>query len=233
VTAATKIIRGALDLLGIRGAGQNVDGTVATDMLSLLNTLLDAMMLGPTFAYAQTETVVSLPANTASLTIGAGQQINIARPERIETSSFVRISNIDYPLEPVDRDTYNSIVMKTLSGPWPVVCFWDGGNPIGNVYFWPQGACSVHLVTSTPVGNFADLTTEYSLPVGYERMFMYSLAEEAAPSFEVQPSQRVVQIAQASRRMVKRNNLTVPQLKIPRVVGEDGRYVLADFIAGL
>jgi hypothetical protein len=233
VTTATKIIRGALDLLGIRGAGQNVDGTVATDMLSLLNTLLDAMQLGPTFAYANTETVFSLPANTISRTIGPGQQINIARPSRIETSSFIRVANIDYPLESVDQDTYNEIVMKTLSGTWPVVCFWDGGNPLGNVFFWPQGACSVHLVTSNAVGNFADLTTDYSLPIGYERMFMYALAEEAAPSFEVQPSARVVQIAQASRRMVKRNNLTVPQLKIPRLIGEDGRYVLADFIAGL
>lgn len=232
MTTATKIIRGALDALGLRGAGQNVSGVDAEHCLRRLNTLLDAMNLGPTFSYTDVETVVSLPANTSSLTIGLAQQINIARPSRIESSSFIRVGTIDYPLEIVDRDAYNDIVLKTLSGPWPLVCFWDGGNPLGRIYFWPQGACSVHLVTSAAVGNFADLTTDYALPNGYERMFIYSLAEEVAPDFEVQPSASVVKIAQSSRRMVQRNNLTVPQLNIPQVVGPDGRYVLADFIAG-
>ncbi len=234
MTTAIKIIRGALDQLGLRGAGQNVSGTIAGEMLDTLNTMTNGMNLGPTFAYRDVETVVALAANTPYLTIGPAQQIAIARPNRIENSSFIRVGTIDYPLLPVDTASYNQIVMKTMNGPWPVVCYWDEGNPLGRVYFWPQGLCEVHLVTRLATGNFADLTTDYLLPDGYERMFIFSLAEEAAPALEVQPSPGVIRIAQAARRAVQRNNLTVPQLYVPCITDtNDGRYVLADFIAGL
>lgn len=234
MTTAIKIIRGALDALGLRGAGQNVRGIDAEHCLNRLNTMIDAMNLGPTFAYSQTTTVVAVTGSTVSLTIGPAQQIDIARPNRIEGSSFVRVGTVDYPLTPVDRETYNAIQLKTLGSAWPVVCFWDGGNPLGNVYLWPQGVASVHLVTSVAVGNFANLTTDYALPNGYERMFIYSLAEEVAPDFETQPSASVVKIAQASRRIVKRNNLTVPQMNIPRGLDQNnGRFASAEIIAGL
>lgn len=220
--------------LGLLGAGQNVRGIDAKDCLSRLNTMLDAMNLGPTFAYSQVETIIPITGSTVSLTIGPGQQIDIARPNRIESSSFVRVGTVDYPVTPVDRDTYDAIQLKMLGSAWPVVCFWDGGNPLGNVFLWPQGVASLHLVTSVAVGNFANLTTEYALPSGYERMFIYSLAEEIAPDFEVQPSASVVKIAQASRRIVKRNNLTVPQMNIPQSLDQNsGRFASAEVIAGL
>lgn len=233
MTTATKIIRGALDQLGVRGAGQNVDGTLATELLGILTTMVDAMNLGPTFSYTDVETVVSLPANVSSLTIGPAMQINIQRPARIETSSFIRVGTLDYPLVPIDHETYNDIVLKVMNGPWPEVCYWDGGNPTGNLYFWPQGACSVHLVTSAQVANFADLTTDYALPNGYERMFIFSLAEEAAATLETQVPPQVMKIAQSARRAVRRNNLTVPQLAIPQITDCGKRYILTDFIAGL
>lgn len=231
-TTAIRIIRGALDALSLRGAGQAVNGTIAADLLATLNTMLNGMNLGPTFAYQDIETISPLAANTPYLTIGPGLDLDIARPNRIEGSSFIRVGKIDYPLMPVDTDTFNSIVMKTLNGPWPVVCYWDGASPNGTVSFWPQGACEVHLITRLATGHFADLTTEYALPDGYERMFIFSLAEEAAPSLEVQVPASVTRIAQGARRAVQRNNLTIPQLDIPRISGPDGRYVLADFIAG-
>jgi hypothetical protein len=234
MTNATKIIHNALDSLGLRGTGQRVEGAVLTHCLARLNTMLEAMNLGPTFAYTQTTTVVPVTSASMSLSIGPGQDIDIARPDRIEGSSFVRVGTVDYPLTPVDRDTYNSIQLKTLGSAWPSVCFWDGGNPLGNVFLWPQGTAVVHLVTSTAVGHFADLTTEYALPNGYERMFSFSLAEEVAPDFQAEVPASVTRIAQASRRIVKRNNLTVPQMNIPRTLDQDnGRYASAEIIAGL
>jgi len=234
MTTAIKIIRNALDCLGLRGAGQNVSGNDAAHCLDRLNTMLNAWNLGPTFAFTQTTTVVTVTSATTSLTIGPAQQINVPRPDRIEMSSFVRVGTVDYPLTPVDRDTYNSIQLKTLGSAWPSVCFWDGGNPLGNVYLWPQGDAEVHIVTSTAVGNFADLTTDYLLPNGYERMFGYSLAEEIAPDFEVQVPPSVVRIAQGARRAVKRNNLTIPQMNMPRALDQDnGRFASAEVIAGL
>lgn len=233
-TTGGKIIRGALDKLGLRGAGQKVDGTVEIDMLGTLNTLIASLNLGPTFAWAQTETIIPLLAATKSLTIGPGQQIDIDRPDRIEDSCFVRVGTVDYPCRPVDRDTYNAIQLKTLGSAWPVVLFWDAGNPLGNIYLWPQGPAALHLVTSMQVSQFADVTTEYDLPNGYERLLIYTLAEESAPEFQVQVPASVARIAGAARRMVKRNNLDVPQMDIPRTLDEDsGRFASAEVIAGL
>jgi hypothetical protein len=233
MTTASKIIRGALDALSLRGAGQAVDGTVAADLLSTLNTMIDGMNLAPTFAYSATETIVQVPASTSSLTIGPGMQIDIPRPDRIESSSFSRVSTIDYPLQPVDRDTYNSIFQKTIGTSWPTVCFFDGGNPTGNLFLWPQAQVELHLVTSLNVAQFADLTTDYVLPRGYERLFIFALAEECAPGFEVVVPASVAKIAAAGRRMVKRMNLNVPQLSVDLPSNARGWYSKAAFLGGL
>lgn len=233
-TTATKIIRGAMSALGLRGASQRVSGNDAEHCLERLNVMLNAMNLGGTFAFEQTTSVVAVTGSTVSLTIGPAQQIDIPRPTRIEDSSFVRVGAVDYPLTPVDLDTYNAIQLKTLGSAWPVVCYWDGGNPLGTVKLWPQGVAEVHLVTMKAVGNFADLTTEYSLPDGYERMFTYSLAEEIAPDYETEVPASVTRIARGARMVVQRNNLTVPQMNIPRGLEQDsGRFASAEVIAGL
>lgn len=54
-----------------------------------------------------------------SYTVGAGQSINITRPDRIE-AAFVRLVNgtqaVDYPLDLLgSREDYNKIALKGLS----------------------------------------------------------------------------------------------------------------------
>lgn len=217
MTTATKIIRQALDALSLRGAGQNVDGTVLSDCFQSLNVLIDGLNLGPTFAYTETETVFQLPTNTISLTIGPGMQINIPRPTRIEDGSFVRVSGNDYPLEVIDRAEYNSIMQKTQGGSWPSFAFYDAGNPTGNLFFWQSGACEIHIVTRASMGVFADVTTDYVLPTGLERLLWSSLAEEIAPSFEAVVPVSVAKIASVARRMYRRMNVQVPQLVLPDI----------------
>ena len=184
-------------------------------MADKLNVMLDSWNLSPDFAFTDLETVYALPSATQSLTIGPLMQINIPRPDRIELGSFVRVSGNDYPLEVIDRTTYNNIMQKDQGGSGPSVVFFDGGNPTGKLYFWQTGACELHLVTRVSAGSFADLTTDYQLPAGYARAFQFSLSEEIGPAFETAVPDSVARIAAGARRVVKRANLSVPQLGIP------------------
>jgi len=232
VTTATKIIRGAMSALGLRGASQRVGGGDLEHCLERLNTMIDGWNLGPTFAFNDLETVFALPA-VSSVTIGPGMQIDIPRPTRIEISSFTRVATIDHPLDVIDRETYNSIFQKTIGTAWPVACFFDGGNPTANLFFWPQAQCELHLVTRLSAGNFANVTTDYQLPAGYERAFIFSLAEEIAPDYETAVPDSVARRAAGARRMVKRANLTVPQLDVPLPTQQRGWYTKAEFLGGL
>lgn len=231
MTTAGKIIRQALDGLGLRGAGQKVDGTVEKDILDKLNVMLDGMNLGPTFAYTDLETVYALPAATISVTIGPGMQINIPRPVRIEDSSYVLVSGNSYPLEVIDRAEYNLIMQKDQGGSWPSRVFFDGGNPTGKLYFWQTGACEIHLITRAAVASFADATTDYVLPTGLERMLWSSLSEEIAPDFQVTVPDATAKIAASARRMFRRSNLAVPQMAIPDICS-GGQNLLEGNILG-
>lgn len=232
LTTAGKIISQALDGLGLRGAGQTVDGTVEKDVFYRLNVMVDGMNLGPTFAYTQLETVFNLPAATVSVTIGPGMTVNIPRPTRIEESSFVRVSGNDYPLTPVSREEYNGIMQKGQGGSWPSRVFYDAGNPTGNLYFWQTGLCEVHLVTRVAVASFADVTSQYTLPTGLERMLWSSLAEEIAPDFQVPVPDSVARIASAARRMFRRVNVQVPQLDIPDIASGGNNLLEGNILGG-
>lgn len=216
MTTALQIIEAAMGKINVLAVGETVSAEDADLCLDRLNTLRDSLLLEPTFQYKNTETSFTLPAATTSRTIGASQQINVARPVKIEIGSFTRIDSIDYPLEPVSQAEYNDISQKSLAGYAPEVCFFDGGSPTGNVYFWPPTTASVevHLVTMTAVTPFADLDTDYDLPPGYRRYFEYGLAVEIAPDFRVAVNPMIAGAASNAKRAIMRMNRKVPQLKL-------------------
>lgn len=228
LTTAAKIVEGALDKISRRSAGQQVDGGDLAHCLGLLNDLCDELNLGPSFAYAHTTTVVTVGAGVSSLTIGPGLQVNVDRPTRIETSSFVRVGTQDTPLEVLDLAGYNALPLKAQGGSWPIGIYYDAAIPTARVFLWPQGACELHLVTRASVGSFADATTEYTLPAGYKSLLVHTLAERAAPDFEATVSAELARAAASLRRSVKRINLRVPQLSL----GGDPYSVEAAFFGG-
>lgn len=77
----------------------------------------------------------------------------------------------------------------------------------------------LNLPVQKRLDAFAALTTEYTLPPGYERALVFTLAEEVAADYEREIPPTVARNAAAARRILKRANFKVPQL----VVGEDDR----------
>lgn len=107
---------------------------------------------------------MSFPATGAqSYTVGAGQSINITRPDRIE-AAFVRLVNgpqaVDYPLDVLgSREDYNKIALKGLST-FPQIAFYDAAYPYGNLYIWPAptNQYTIHISVKTQLSSFASLT---------------------------------------------------------------------------
>lgn len=213
-TTALTIITGVLQELGVAELGQSIDSSASSLCLLALNVLADAWLTEPNYAYSATKVSAALAANTPYLTIGASQSLNCARPVRLEEGCYITSGGVDYPLEPMTEAQYNAVELKSLNGPWPASYWYDRASPTGKVYFWPEGACTVNLVVQVQVSQFAALTTAYTLPPGYERALKFTLMEEVAGSFSRTVTPLQMRNAKQARRVIKRANLVVPQLRV-------------------
>jgi hypothetical protein len=217
MTTAIKIINQALGLLGIRSGADPVSGEDAAIARERLNTLLDAWRLESLYTYATQTVTATLPANTATLDIGPTGDYEInPRPVRIESGRYSS-DGIDYPIESITQAEYERIEVKATAAN-PCKLFYNPTLPDGIVYFYPVAVADVEvsLVLQIPLESFADLTTDYELAPGYEKALVYTLAEECGPDFERDVPPTVTRNAKNARRMVKRTNHVVPQLRFER-----------------
>ena len=229
-TTALQLIEASMAKIKKLAVGDVVSAEDADLCLDRLNSLMTSLESEGMFNYTTTNTVVTLPANSTSRTIGPLMQIPMIRPVKILRGSFARYQNYDYPIEPVSEQEYNEILIKSdTTAVAPCICFFDGGTPTGIVYFWPapENDVQLHLVTPAPGGEATSTTTTYDFPPGYRRMVENNLAIEISPDFNVEPSRMLLSMAASSKRMLKRTNGRVPQL-ITEPVEYDRMNILYD-----
>lgn len=220
---ARSTITGAMKLLGVISPVEALAPEDAADGLIMLNNIIDAWNLESLFIYTVNETVVTFAG--ASATIGPAMTINVTRPVSID-SAFYRKSGIDYPLRVIDAAEYNSIGQKTLSSEYPEVIYYDGNSPTGTVYVWPvPSSTAYHIQLASQLSEFATLDTVYTLPQGYRKALMYTLAPELAPMFKRNVPPSVEKIGINVRRVLKRANTTTQAMTmlIPSNSANGGR----------
>lgn len=216
-TTALTLITSAMSKINKLQAGEVPSAEDSAVCIERLNAMMTSLESEGMFNYTTTKTIATLPASTTSRTIGPAMQIPMTRPVKILSGSFSRVSNIDYELEPISEAEYNQISLKSSIGSVaPAVCFYDGGLPTGNIYFWPTASTSVelHLITPAPQGVAVTTSTTFDFPPGYQRMIENNLAIEVAPDFNTSPSPMLVAMASSSKRMLKRANMRIPQLYV-------------------
>ena len=214
MTTANTLIADALGSLGVIGSAGTLGGSDALTGLRVLNRMLDAWRLQPHMATHAAWVTFSLPSGTSTRTIGPTGQVVTARPSSIEVGGFSRIGGVDQPLSVITRDQYANAQLKTQAGGWPCCVYYEAASPNGTLYFWPLAAATIYLPVRTHLDNFADLTTEVTLPAGYEAAIVPSLAVKLAPYFERQVPATVVMESAAARSAIKRTNASVPELDI-------------------
>lgn len=212
MTTATQIISQALGILGVRPPGQAL-GNEAGDCLERLNMMIDGWRVERLYATAGIRVSATLNGSTAAATVGpTGTFVITPRPVAILEGSFYTIGVVDYPIRPVGLEEFNEIPIKGTASLGPSICYYQAGDPLGTVYFYPLLSSSslVTLVCDAHLADFANLTTDYDLGPGVKRALVYSFAEDMASDFEVEF--RGGKVAMSARRGLKRSHHGIPQL---------------------
>lgn len=174
-------------LVQVVGADQNPTAQEAADGLYALNSMLDAWSTERLMVYQIQQTTHSWTASAASKTIGSGGDFNTARPIRIEPKGnfFRDPSNLDYQVGVYPRSDYDAIVQKSAGGSIPEFLFFDDGFPTRTLYAYPVPSQTMTLYLSTwkALQQFTALSTEISLPPGYQAAIEYNLGVWIAPEF--------------------------------------------------
>ena len=184
LVSADTIIRSSLRRIGTIDAIETPSAEQVAVSLDALNDILDAIKNEPFASSNNTEITVTLPAMTASLTIGPGQQIDTPRPVRIE-SAFARLGNLDQVIEPVEKADYDQILIKGLGASWPEMLWYDGNLPTGAVWFWPlpSAPVEIHLTILSQLQPFGDSTEKQELRPGVKQWLEFKLALDLCDLF--------------------------------------------------
>lgn len=214
--SATDIITRSLRLLGVVGA---VDTPEAEDLAVgkiALDDFVDSLGLERASIFTVGRHVYPLTGGVASYTIGIGGNFNQARPVWIDNASIrpdrTATPVLELPIgRPLNIAEWQAVPDKASTGEWPTAFYydyaWSAG--LGNLTVLPiptSGLCDIVLYTPTAASAFADLTTVYTMPPGWSRMYRYNLAVELADDFGKTPSPRVERIAIQSLAAIKRAN---------------------------
>lgn len=151
--------------------------------------------------------------NTSQTVGSVAMQTYYQRPLRIN-SAFVRVSNLDFPVLPLNIENYELIGLKTLQGAWPKYLYYQPSIPLGNITVWPvPGQGELHMFCETVLQPFVTLDDVVSLPQGYNMFLRWNLAELLIPEYgdiDQNNVQLIMKHAATSRAWIKRTNMQPP-----------------------
>lgn len=232
---ALDLIQSSMRLIGALESGETATAAEATDALAVLNDLIENWNTENLTVYSTTNQVFSLVAGQAAYTLGPTGNWNGFRPLAIE-SAYVKFQGIDYPLQLVDDDTYNSISLKTQGSPIPLWLWFNPSFPLASVVLWPVPADSSVTITMTcnlQFSQLANTAASISLPPGYTKAMRYALALELAPEYGIALRPEVIQLAQDAKADVKRINKGAPLLAFDSMLSDRPGSALGNFLGGL
>lgn len=215
MATAQSLMDRALRALGALRTGQSAAGNQQTECLGMLNALIDRCSVDRLSIPQILQTTETLVAGTVSYSVGAGQDIDIARPFDIEQTSFIRHNDTDYPLVKISRQEYQDIADKTSQG-LPAYIFYDDRHPTAYIYLYPvpDQAYELRLDHLSPITSYASAETDKSLPPAAESFLWTQLAVDLWPLY---PNTEVLAMinraADNARRPYAQTNVRVPILR--------------------
>lgn len=221
MTTAVDLLTLALKDIGALGIGQSIGPDDTADGLATLNMMLGEWQSERLSVYHLVDTAIQ-STGSQSYTIGTGGNFNIQRPVRIETC-FARLnagsaSAIDYPVTLLNsREDYSRIALKGLTS-FPEYAYYDPANPLGNLIFYPipDSTFQLHILTMEVLPQFAAPGTVITLPPQYLSAIRFNLGPYIAPSYQIEPLPSLVRRAANAKRVIKRMNLQIEAMRMPR-----------------
>lgn len=234
ITALDLITR-AYKILGDADPGQPLTSDQSDTGLEALNAMLDSFSIQRLMIYEIRQEQLTWTANTASMTIGSGADLDTHRPDRVEVGTYFQdANNIAYPVDIIrNRSVYDNIFDKTVTSSYPEVLFYETSSTWGTLYVYPKPTSSLSLFLNSwqPLQIFDNLTEVHILPAGYRRMIPFNLAKEISAEAGLPIPPLALQIANDSKAAIKRNNNLpiLSQTETAFVLNGRGR---SDIVAG-
>lgn len=206
ITASTLITR-SLIKARIFSPYETIPGDIFTRCLSELNDLLESLSIDRNVVVGDSERSFPLTSGTENYTYGSGGDFDSAQPVVIKDESFVRQGDTDYPVKIISTAEYREIKSKGSTG-IPKYMAYEVGSSLTTVYLYPTptSGLTLHMKVTEPVTSFADLTTEYTLQTGGNRMLIHNFAVELCGSFGKSVTKELASSAWESLQLIKSQN---------------------------
>jgi hypothetical protein len=231
------VITASLQDLGLISASETPTADDSQLALDRVNDWIDGLATQGLTVYQSSRTTWTIVSGTSSYTVGTTGAVTCTRP--IAPTDILNIGYEDTSLsptqefllpDPLTEDAYAALTPKTLTATYPQYFYYNPtfASSLGTLIPWPIPTSSTLLgviYTPTPVTEFSALTDTILLPPGYRRFYRTSLAIELAPSFAVQPSPTLQQLAHQAAVDVKRSNLRLNDLSLNDVAWIGGAPV--------
>lgn len=212
-------INGALRLIGQLAEGEVPSADTANDALTAFNQMLDSWSTERLAVFSTIDQVFTWPAGSSVQALGpTGTFVGIRPITLLDSTYFTDLgTSITYPVSVVTEADYNSITLKSSSGPYPQIIYPKPTVPDMQltVYPVPTQALEWHFSSVAPLSQATELAAELIVPPGYLRAFRYNLACEIATEFGTEPPPNVARIAMVSKRDIKRINNPSDVLQMP------------------
>jgi hypothetical protein len=203
-------INRALRLLGVLAEGESPSAAVSQDALVALNQMIDSWNTERLSVFSTQDQTFLWPTSTISRTLGPTGDFVGNRPILIDDATYFRdpSTNVSFGVKIINQQQYDGIAVKTVTSTYPQVLWINMTYPNIEMYIYPVPTRLLewHFISVQELTQPATLATEFALPPGYLRAFVYNLAMELAPEFGVEPSRQVQRIAMTSKRNIKRIN---------------------------
>jgi len=231
------LVTGSLRALGVVDPGEAVDANQAAAALQVLNEMLEAWNLESLMIYTVSQATYSLTANKRDYALGptaTSPDWTATRPVKVKAAGLL-VGTLEYPLELLEDQEWESISLKSLSTSLPRAIYNRGDWPNTTISVWPVPATAYQIViySQQNLTGFASLDDTVSLPPGYSKALRTNLSVELASEYGIQPSPVLMKIAQESKAAVKRRNSTPPLLRVDQAMLGGPRFGnISDFLGG-
>ncbi len=205
--SAYALITGAMRLLGAIATGETPTAQEANDGLNTLNDLLETWSLESLSVWGVDNQTFTSVANQGLYTIGPLGNFATVRPVRV-SGAYSTLLGVDFPIELIGEDEYNSISLKTQGQSYPEKLCYINSSPLGILKFWPVPAQAMPIVLMLDqlLTQIPTLQTVIGFPPGYYIAMKHALAIMLAPDYGISPSAVITQIAQGAKANLKRAN---------------------------
>lgn len=206
------LITAALVSVKALAVGEPAGADMTTDALDKFNDVLEVLSIQNLTVFSSVDAVVPLVANQATYLVGPGGVGQ--RPLSMNSIDSLRVTfggGVDYPLELVPQDEYDSLSVKQTSGV-PAWAAYDNGYPNATLQLFPvpYQAGVLTLSQRQQFTRASTLTDTFDMPPGYRRMIRLMLAWELRtdyPGLSAQELQNLKDDVAGAIGTVKRANI--------------------------